>query len=101
MVKSYRGMLEAGAMPMVALTGLESLTFAARGAGRFQSPNTTVLVLGGSGGTGHMGIQLAKARRLCRWLEFFRVNLPVNIGFSWSFLVILGFVFLTIFYQKA
>ncbi|CAL1146080.1 unnamed protein product [Cladocopium goreaui] len=53
-------MLEAGAMPMVALTGLESLTFAARGAGRFQSPNTTVLVLGGSGGTGHMGIQLAK-----------------------------------------
>lgn len=54
-------MLEAGAMPMVALTGLESLTFAARGAGRFQSPNTTVLVLGGSGGTGHMGIQLAKA----------------------------------------
>lgn len=84
-------MLEAGAMPMVALTGLESLTFAARGAGRFQSPNTTVLVLGGSGGTGHMGIQLAKAPRLCRWLEFFR--LPVNIGFSWSFLVILGFLF--------
>ena len=55
-------MLEAGAMPMVALTGLESLTFAARGQ-RFQSPNPTVLVLGGSGGTGHMGIQLAKARR--------------------------------------
>eukprot|EP00438_Fugacium_kawagutii_P011550 Skav230158 [mRNA] locus=scaffold1301:654535:660634:- [translate_table: standard] len=39
-------MLEAGAMPMVALTGLESLTFAARGS-QFQHPNTTVLVLGG------------------------------------------------------
>jgi len=53
-------MLEAGAMPMVALTGLESLTLAA-GGHHFQSANTTVLVLGGSGGTGHMGIQLAKA----------------------------------------
>ena len=39
-------MLEAGAMPMVALTGLESLTLAA-GGHHFQSANTTVLVLGG------------------------------------------------------
>lgn len=53
-------MLEAGAMPMVALTGLESLRWAA-GAPKFRSANTTVLVLGGSGGTGHLGIQLAKA----------------------------------------
>ncbi|CAK9071986.1 unnamed protein product [Durusdinium trenchii] len=52
-------MLEAGAMPMVALTGLESLTWAAGGS-QF-GKNATVLVLGGSGGTGHMGIQLAKA----------------------------------------
>jgi len=52
-------MLEAGTMPMVALTSYESLSWAAGGAafGR----NITVLVLGGSGGTGHMGIQLAKA----------------------------------------
>lgn len=39
-------MLEAGAMPMVALTGLESLTLAA-GGHHFQRANTTVLVLGG------------------------------------------------------
>ena len=39
-------MLEAGAMPMVALTGLKSLTLAA-GGHHFQRTNTTVLVLGG------------------------------------------------------
>ena len=38
-------MLEAGAMPMVALTGLESLTWAAGGS-QF-GKNATVLVLGG------------------------------------------------------
>jgi len=53
-------MVEAGAMPMVALTGLDSLTWAAKG-DYFEQPNVTVLVLGGSGGTGHLGIQLAKA----------------------------------------
>merc|ERR1712176_1295561 len=53
-------MLEAGSMPMVALTGYESLTWAAGGSS-FKTPNVTVLVLGGSGGTGHIGIQLAKA----------------------------------------
>lgn len=53
-------MLEAGAFPMVSLTGYESLTWAAGGA-QFKQTNATVLVLGGSGGTGHMGIQLAKA----------------------------------------
>merc|ERR1711879_539895 len=52
--------LEAGAMPMVALTGYDALTWAAGGS-TFSSKNTTVLVLGGSGGTGHLGIQLAKA----------------------------------------
>uniref|UniRef100_A0A7S4PT64 Enoyl reductase (ER) domain-containing protein n=1 Tax=Alexandrium monilatum TaxID=311494 RepID=A0A7S4PT64_9DINO len=53
-------MLEAGAMPMVALTGLDALSWAAGGWG-FHGENVTVLVLGGSGGTGHLGIQLAKA----------------------------------------
>jgi len=52
--------LEAGAMPMVALTGYDALTWAAGGPS-FSNINTTVLVLGGSGGTGHLGIQLAKA----------------------------------------
>jgi len=52
--------LEAGAMPMVALTGYDALTWAAGGT-MFPQKNTTVLVLGGSGGTGHLGIQLAKA----------------------------------------
>eukprot|EP00927_Polykrikos_kofoidii_P070246 TRINITY_DN662_c0_g1_i4.p1 TRINITY_DN662_c0_g1~~TRINITY_DN662_c0_g1_i4.p1 ORF type:complete len:366 (-),score=63.05 TRINITY_DN662_c0_g1_i4:131-1228(-) len=51
---------EAGAMPMVALTGYEALTWAAGGE-RFKGDDVTVLVLGGSGGTGHLGIQLAKA----------------------------------------
>merc|ERR1719199_2284867 len=46
-------------MPMVTLTGYESLAWAASGPTFPQ--NATVLVLGGSGGTGHMGIQLAKA----------------------------------------
>mmetsp|Transcript_73354 Transcript_73354/g.196918 ORF Transcript_73354/g.196918 Transcript_73354/m.196918 type:complete len:367 (-) Transcript_73354:91-1191(-) len=54
------GWLEAGAMPMVALTGYDALTWAA-GARSFPRRNTTVLILGGSGGTGHVGIQLAKA----------------------------------------
>lgn len=45
---------------MVALTGYDALTWAAGGS-TFSSKNTTVLVLGGSGGTGHLGIQLAKA----------------------------------------
>eukprot|EP00416_Gambierdiscus_australes_P027794 CAMPEP_0171058490 /NCGR_PEP_ID=MMETSP0766_2-20121228/2526_1 /TAXON_ID=439317 /ORGANISM="Gambierdiscus australes, Strain CAWD 149" /LENGTH=327 /DNA_ID=CAMNT_0011513775 /DNA_START=128 /DNA_END=1111 /DNA_ORIENTATION=+ len=49
---------EAAVLPLVSLTGLEAFTFA-------QAPwsprNKTVLVLGGSGGTGHTGIQLAKA----------------------------------------
>lgn len=57
---SSLSMLEAGAMPMVALTGYESLTWAAGGP-KFSKNNVTVLVLGGSGGTGHIGIQLAKA----------------------------------------
>jgi len=53
-------MIEAGSMPMVALTGYDTLSWAAGGP-KFLSGNVTVLVLGGSGGTGHMGIQLAKA----------------------------------------
>lgn len=50
---------QAGAMPMVALTGYEALTWAA-GASQFTG-SPTVLILGGSGGTGSLGIQLAKA----------------------------------------
>ncbi|CAJ1379465.1 unnamed protein product, partial [Effrenium voratum] len=57
--------LEAGAMPMVALTGLESLLWAAEGQAAGLR-NATVLVLGGSGGTGHVGIQLAKAMGAAR-----------------------------------
>jgi len=52
--------VEAGALPMVALTGYDSFLWAAGGE-RFTGGNVTVLVLGGSGGTGHIGIQLAKA----------------------------------------
>lgn len=53
---------QAGAMPMVALTGYEALTWAAGGSQFTGSQkNATVLILGGSGGTGHLGIQLAKA----------------------------------------
>merc|ERR1711904_640148 len=53
-------MSESGAMPMVSLTSLDVLMWAAGGP-KFAGSNTTVLVLGGSGGTGHMGIQIAKA----------------------------------------
>lgn len=48
---------EAGVLPLVALTGLEAFHFA-------EAPwktGPTVVVLGGSGGTGHTGIQIAKA----------------------------------------
>eukprot|EP00746_Dinoflagellata_sp_MGD_P014859 gnl/MRDRNA2_/MRDRNA2_132770_c0_seq1.p1 gnl/MRDRNA2_/MRDRNA2_132770_c0~~gnl/MRDRNA2_/MRDRNA2_132770_c0_seq1.p1 ORF type:complete len:397 (+),score=70.01 gnl/MRDRNA2_/MRDRNA2_132770_c0_seq1:155-1192(+) len=51
---------QAGALPMVRLTGLDSLTWAAdKNTNRLD--NMTVVVLGGSGGTGHVGIQMAKA----------------------------------------
>jgi len=53
-------MAEAGSLPMVSLTGYEALSWAA-GGGHFKSDNVTVLVLGGTGGTGHVGIQMAKA----------------------------------------
>eukprot|EP00929_Paragymnodinium_shiwhaense_P111650 TRINITY_DN7998_c0_g1_i2.p1 TRINITY_DN7998_c0_g1~~TRINITY_DN7998_c0_g1_i2.p1 ORF type:complete len:364 (-),score=100.27 TRINITY_DN7998_c0_g1_i2:150-1241(-) len=61
---SSLSMLEAGAMPMVALTGYEALSWAA--GGKKFGENITVLVLGGSGGTGHVGIQLAKAMGAAR-----------------------------------
>mmetsp|Transcript_19640 Transcript_19640/g.57024 ORF Transcript_19640/g.57024 Transcript_19640/m.57024 type:complete len:290 (-) Transcript_19640:269-1138(-) len=48
---------EAGSLPHVALTGKQALSFA----GAPWSSSPTVLILGGSGGTGHTGIQLAKA----------------------------------------
>jgi len=47
-------------MPTVAMTGYESLHWAVDNRSWWQE-NVTVLVLGGSGGTGHLGIQLAKA----------------------------------------
>lgn len=49
---------EAGVLPLVALTGLEAYLFAEA---PWTAGNKTVLVLGGSGGTGHAGVQLAKA----------------------------------------
>jgi len=51
---------EAGTLPMVALTGLLNLRWAADPSTQ-RLDNMTVVVLGGSGGTGHVGIQLAKA----------------------------------------
>merc|ERR1712072_1047292 len=48
---------EAGATPLVALTSLAAL----KQAGAPWKNGSTVLVLGGSGGTGHIGVQLAKA----------------------------------------
>lgn len=47
----------AAVLPLVSLTGLEAYEFADAP----WSEGKTVLVLGGSGGTGHVGIQLAKA----------------------------------------
>merc|ERR1712203_106681 len=46
---------EAAALPIVALTGLQALAKANASAG------SRVLVLGGSGGCGAMGVQIAKA----------------------------------------
>lgn len=52
------GLQEAAVLPLVALTGLQGF----RWAGGFEFvAGKAVLVLGGSGGTGHTGIQLAKA----------------------------------------
>lgn len=50
-------MKEAGVLPLVALTGLEGLQWA----GAPWASGPTVVVLGGSGGTGSAGVQLAKA----------------------------------------
>merc|ERR1712061_32090 len=52
-------MTEAGAIPVAGLTGLQDLTWAAGESERLDGK--TVVVLGGSGGTGHIGIQMAKA----------------------------------------
>lgn len=53
------GFAEAGALPKVALTSYKALTWYADVA--HWPPNASVLVLGGSGGCGTTGIQLAKA----------------------------------------
>jgi len=50
---------EAASLPKVALTGYKAMTW--YGGAPFTSSNGTVLLLGGSGGTGSAGIQLAKA----------------------------------------
>lgn len=47
----------AGALPLVALTSLTAL----KHAGAPWKSGSTVLILGGSGGTGHVAVQLAKA----------------------------------------
>ena len=58
-VPTALGVLEAAALPKVGLTSLKAI--ALYGGGRNASFNgSTVLVLGGSGGTGTTGIQLAK-----------------------------------------
>jgi len=48
---------EAGVLPLVAQTSLHALTVA----GAPWKNGSTVLILGGSGGTGHIAVQLAKA----------------------------------------
>lgn len=50
---------EAGSLPKVALTSYKALAW--YGGAPFTSSNGTVLILGGSGGTGIAGIQIAKA----------------------------------------
>jgi NADPH:quinone reductase-like Zn-dependent oxidoreductase len=50
---------EAAALPKVALTGYKAMTW--YGGAPYTSSNGTFLLLGGSGGTGTVGIQLAKA----------------------------------------
>lgn len=50
---------EAAALPKVSLTGYKALVW--YGGAPYTKANGTVLVLGGSGGTGSAGIQLAKA----------------------------------------
>lgn len=49
---------EAAVLPLVSLTGLEAFQFAGA---PWPAKDKTALVLGGSGGTGHVGVQLAKA----------------------------------------
>eukprot|EP00747_Dinoflagellata_sp_TGD_P073627 gnl/TRDRNA2_/TRDRNA2_157987_c0_seq2.p1 gnl/TRDRNA2_/TRDRNA2_157987_c0~~gnl/TRDRNA2_/TRDRNA2_157987_c0_seq2.p1 ORF type:complete len:274 (+),score=39.69 gnl/TRDRNA2_/TRDRNA2_157987_c0_seq2:70-891(+) len=51
------GFIEAGVLPLVALTSLYSLKLA----GAPWKSSTTVLILGASSGTGHVAVQLAKA----------------------------------------
>jgi len=55
---STLSLAEAAVLPLVALTGLQGFRWAG---GHDFIVGKTVLVLGGSGGTGHTGIQLAKA----------------------------------------
>jgi len=55
---------EAGSLPLVALTSLQALKLA----GAPWTGDTTVLILGGSGGTGHVAVQLAKVLGAARVL---------------------------------
>lgn len=50
--------IESGVLPLVSLTALDALRFAGINA---TAKNMTVLILGGSGGVGHVAIQMAKA----------------------------------------
>jgi NADPH:quinone reductase-like Zn-dependent oxidoreductase len=54
---------QAGALPKVALTTYKAFAWyaGAPAAARWTRANATVLVLGGSGGTGSVGIQMAKS----------------------------------------
>lgn len=54
---------QAGVLPKVALTSYKALVWFAGAPWSDSNSNTTVLVLGGSGGTGTTGIQLAKYER--------------------------------------
>merc|ERR1712232_1028270 len=51
--------VEAAVLPLVALTSLDALRFC--GGNKTSLPNKTMLILGGSGGVGHVLIQMAKA----------------------------------------
>jgi NADPH:quinone reductase-like Zn-dependent oxidoreductase len=74
---------QAGVLPMVSLTGFEAFRFAQALSWR-PGTNVTVVVLGGSGGTGHVGIQLARAFGAAKVLARPAVREPIIPGVALS-----------------